>query len=106
MLILSRSTFQALFQAILQFIHIHKCLSSEKQRYGVLLKLLEPLLVIDVLVSEFEYLIRHLLCGAGPLNACLLEFLWLVQVVLKELGLASDEIGVGRVLGEPVIQTI
>ena len=57
-------------------------------------------------MRQLEDLIRHLLSGAGTVNTCVSEFLGFLQVVLQQLRLSADEVGVRRVLGETIVKAV
>ena len=97
---------QTLMYRVLKLLHVFHGLSCVKERDWVLLQLLKTFFVVNVLVCQFEDLIRHLLRGAGALHACFIEIFWLIKVVPQELRLPPDKVCVGWVLGQPIIQTL
>jgi hypothetical protein len=88
------------------FSHALQSLPSQKQRYWVLLKLLESLLVVYVLVRQLKYLIWQFLVWTGTLNAGLFELFRSIEEMPQKLRLPPDEIGVGRMLRKSVVQPI
>ena len=57
-------------------------------------------------MCQLEDLIGHLLRGTRTVNACVSEFMRLLQEMLKELRLSPNKVSVRRVLREPIVQSV